>query len=316
MTKIDKVDVGTRLKQIMNEQNLKQIDILNKTLPLQKKYGVKIGKNYLSQYINNNVDPTTDRIYILAEALNVSESWLMGFDVPKERPIVNNNVISGTKAFSNNSGSITINNTTNEPVPVTIHNVDDVIKSQLTAHETQEDIQCVQKEMLKNIIALSATSEKILSVQKEILKVVKGNTIPFRPIENNTTEEDSFEYRVHERLSAGLGSYVEEDNYDYDTVYHDKKINYDIASWVYGDSMEPAYSDGEVALIKKTGFDYDGAVYAVVWDGKTYIKKVYREEDGLRLVSMNKKYSDKYAPYEEEPRVIGLVVGHFMPVEK
>ena len=66
--------------------------------------------------------------------------------------------------------------------------------------------------------------------------------------------------------------------------------------------MEPTYLNGEVVLIKQTGFDYDGAVYAVDWDGQTYIKKVYREEDGLRLVSLNKRYGDKFAPYDEDPR--------------
>ncbi|KSU24637.1 hypothetical protein N42_2258 [Lactococcus lactis subsp. lactis] len=28
--------------------------------------------------------------------------------------------------------------------------------------------------------------------------------------------------------------------------------------------MEPKYQNGSVALIRETGFDYDGAVYAVV----------------------------------------------------
>ena len=90
---------------------------------------------------------------------------------------------------------------------------------------------------------------------------------------------------------------------------------HDFASWVFGDSMEPTYLNGEVVLIKQTGFDYDGAVYAVDWDGQTYIKKVYREEDGLRLVSLNKRYGDKFAPYDEDPRIIGKIVGNFMPVE-
>ena len=73
--------------------------------------------------------------------------------------------------------------------------------------------------------------------------------------------------------------------------------------------------NGEVVLIKETGFDYDGAIYAVDWDGQTYIKKVYREKDGLRLVSINSKYKDKFAPYEEDPRIIGKIVGNFMPIE-
>ena len=79
--------------------------------------------------------------------------------------------------------------------------------------------------------------------------------------------------------------------------------------------MEPKYMNGEVVLIKETGFDYDGAVYAVDWDGQTYIKKVYKEKDGLRLVSINNKYKDKFAPYEEDPRIIGKIVGNFMPIE-
>ena len=82
------------------------------------------------------------------------------------------------------------------------------------------------------------------------------------------------------------------------------------------DSMEPKYSNGSVVLIKENGFDYTGAVYAVVWNGQTYIKQVYKETDGLRLVSINKKYQDLFAPFDDEPRVIGIVVGHFMPLER
>lgn len=127
-------------------------------------------------------------------------------------------------------------------------------------------------------------------------------------------EEDLFEYKVYEKLSAGTGfSYFNDGNYD--TVFYDKDLDHDFASWVFGDSMEPKYMNGEVVLIKETGFDYDGAVYAVEWDGQTYIKKVYREKDGLRLVSINNKYKDKFAPYDEDPRIIGKIVGNFMPIE-
>ena len=75
---------------------------------------------------------------------------------------------------------------------------------------------------------------------------------------------------------------------EYDTVYYDEELGHDFASWVSGDSMEPKYPNGSVALIRETGFDYNGAVYAVVWNEQTYIKRVYLEEDGLRLVSINK----------------------------
>lgn len=126
--------------------------------------------------------------------------------------------------------------------------------------------------------------------------------------------EKRSEYHVYEKLSAGIGASVYSDM-DYDVVYYNEELPHDFASWVDGNSMEPTYQNGEVALIRETGFDYDGAVYAVVWDSQTYIKKVYREEEGLRLVSINKDYPDKFAPFDENPRVVGKIVGHFMPLE-
>ena len=79
--------------------------------------------------------------------------------------------------------------------------------------------------------------------------------------------------------------------------------------------MEPKYQNGSVALLRETGFVYDGAVFAVVWNFQTFIKKVYREKEGLRLVSINKDYKDIYIPYEENPRIVGKIVGDFMPLE-
>lgn len=87
-----KTNISNRLKLLMSERNLKQVDILNKTLPLQVKYNVRLAKNDLSQYVNGKVEPNQERIFILAKALDVSEAWLMGFDVPRERVDKKDNV--------------------------------------------------------------------------------------------------------------------------------------------------------------------------------------------------------------------------------
>lgn len=129
-----------------------------------------------------------------------------------------------------------------------------------------------------------------------------------------SVSENFYEYHVYEKMSAGIGASVYDDK-DYDTVYFDEELAHDFASWVSGDSMEPKYQNGSVALIRETGFDYNGAVYAVVWNFQTFIKKVYREEEGLRLVSINKDYKDIYIPYDENPRIVGKIVGDFMPLE-
>lgn len=74
-----------RLKQIMNKHGMRQVDILRRCEPFAKKYGVKMTKSILSQYVSGKVEPGQDKLTILSLALGVSEAWLMGYDVPVER---------------------------------------------------------------------------------------------------------------------------------------------------------------------------------------------------------------------------------------
>ncbi len=74
-----------RLKQIISERGLKQVDILEACKPYCEKYGVSLKKNDLSQYIAGKVEPRQDKLSILGMALNVNEVWLMGYNVPSGR---------------------------------------------------------------------------------------------------------------------------------------------------------------------------------------------------------------------------------------
>jgi len=203
---------------------------------------------------------------------------------------------------------------TSLPIPGNVQKIADyfgVLKSTLDPRFASED----------SSIEITPTTSPIQSIYDQLEPPRQGKVLTYAESQlkeqNNkviTIEEKLFEYRVFEKLSAGTGfSYFNDGNYD--TVFYDKDLDHDFASWVFGDSMEPKYMNGEVVLIKETGFDYDGAIYAVDWDGQTYIKKVYKEKDGLRLVSINNKYKDKFAPYNEDPRIIGKIVGNFMPIE-
>ncbi|GFH41988.1 transcriptional regulator [Lactococcus hodotermopsidis] len=162
----------------------------------------------------------------------------------------------------------------------------------------------IAQELLSNFNQLDKTrKEEVMSfTEKQLAEQNDEKVVKLYP------------YKVYEKLSAGTGfSYMDDGSYD--MVYFDAEMSYDFASWVYGDSMEPVYADGSVALIKDTTFDYDGAIYAIDWDGQTYIKKVYKEEGGLRLVSINKKYADKFAPFDDEPRIVGKIIGNFFPID-
>ena len=74
-----------RLRRIMEERGLKQRDILEKAAPYCEKYKIKLNKSDLSQFVNGKVVPGQWKLTILGMALGVSETWLMGYDVPMER---------------------------------------------------------------------------------------------------------------------------------------------------------------------------------------------------------------------------------------
>ena len=67
-----KVSFKDRLQQAINENNIKPIDLANKT---------KLSKSLISGYLNGKYLARQDKLSILANALNVSEAWLMGYDV-------------------------------------------------------------------------------------------------------------------------------------------------------------------------------------------------------------------------------------------
>lgn len=70
-----------RLQKAMNIRNIKAAELSEKS---------GIPKSSLSEYIKGKYEAKQKGIYKLAKALNVSEGWLMGLDVPMERSFDNN----------------------------------------------------------------------------------------------------------------------------------------------------------------------------------------------------------------------------------
>lgn len=65
-----------RIKQALELRNMKQADLVERT---------GIGKSAISQYLSGKYVPKQKATHLIAKALNVSEAWLMGYNVPMER---------------------------------------------------------------------------------------------------------------------------------------------------------------------------------------------------------------------------------------
>ena len=71
-----KSSLKERLRTALLEVNMKPIELSERT---------GIPKSMISYYLNGKTKPKADRIYIICKELGVSEAWLLGYDVPKNR---------------------------------------------------------------------------------------------------------------------------------------------------------------------------------------------------------------------------------------
>ena len=66
---------ATRIRKALSIRNMTQSELCRRT---------KIATSAMSEYLKGLYDPKQDKLYIMAQALNVDPVWLMGFDVPME----------------------------------------------------------------------------------------------------------------------------------------------------------------------------------------------------------------------------------------
>lgn len=79
-----------RLREAMERKGMRQADVLEAAKLYSKVpsfEGVKLNKSDLSQYCSGKVEPKQDKLTLLGAVLDVTEAWLMGFDVPMQKPL-------------------------------------------------------------------------------------------------------------------------------------------------------------------------------------------------------------------------------------
>ncbi|MBU7227828.1 S24 family peptidase [Staphylococcus pseudintermedius] len=117
----------------------------------------------------------------------------------------------------------------------------------------------------------------------------------------------SEEVAVYGYASAGTGETLI-DGVEFTTQYNGHIPNHDFALQVNGDSMEPLFEDKEIIFVDKTKQINSGQIGIFVIDGEAYLKKVFINEEGIRLVSLNSKYPDLFFDKNNEIKVAGKVI--------
>lgn len=110
--------------------------------------------------------------------------------------------------------------------------------------------------------------------------------------------------RLQEAVEANLGSIT------MDTLFPD--LDDLFALRVTGFSMKDVgIYDGDFVLLMDTDVK-NGDIGAVLYDGETSLKKIYWDDNGLRLEPANPEYEDIIIEPDvfEEVRIIGKYIGH------
>ncbi len=68
--------IAQRLRKAMDAKGTKQADLMRAT---------GLDRGSISSYLSGKYEPKQKAIYRLSQALDVSEAWLLGYDVPMER---------------------------------------------------------------------------------------------------------------------------------------------------------------------------------------------------------------------------------------
>ena len=109
--------------------------------------------------------------------------------------------------------------------------------------------------------------------------------------------------------SAGTGQYLDSDSYELLEVDSTVPPSADFGIRVSGDSMVPRFADRQVAWVREQPTVENGEIGVFSYEGESYIKKFRQDGNGVRLISLNKAYSDISITNLDAFRIFGKVVG-------
>lgn len=199
-----------RLQKAMNIRNMKQVDLVEKT---------GLDKTLLSKYLSGISNARQDKLTALAEALQVNEIWLMGYDIPME--------------------SIPIKNIEKIKIPV------------------------------------------LGTVKAGYDYLAQENIIGYESIDNVSDPENYY------------------------------------ALQVTGNSMEPLFSDGDIAIVhKQDNFDSGNTCIILVNGDEATVKKVVRMDDGIDLIAMNPYYPVRHFSKNEMNEIPVKIIGKVVEARK
>lgn len=278
----------------MNER----IKKLRKTLGLtQQEFAENIGikRNTVAQYEIGRNEPIDAVISLICKAYNVSESWLRDGLGPMFVEITRDDQIA---AFIDSA----------------MKGEDANFKRRLLSVLSRlgEDEWALLERRLREVLGEHTDAPAVSSKPPQD---TKPKTIPVPTVRRRQgfTEVTVFD----QPAAAGLGNPVDippSHTEQYPSDYVPPKTNFGVL--ISGTSMEPKIPDGSTVFVQATPALDNGEIGIFVLDGKSYCKRLKKDEETVALHSINPQFEDIDIPPFSELRTLGRVLGGFDPRTK
>lgn len=277
-TKMKISNSAKRLGELMQMLNIRQTDLVEKT---------GIPKSAMSMYLNGKREPRQDKLSAIADAYNLNEAWLMGYDVPMER---NDNIHSASHLY---------NKLAKQGVDLSGEKADWKISGTLD----EETFNFVKQYMELDYIG-KCSIKNTLKQELDRIKNLEDARKQIEQLKNELAKrcKPRVLYTYMQKIaSAGTGFYF--DDIPSDTIEAPYCKGADFVIGVNGDSMEPDYHDRDKLYVQKvTSLSIADVGIFTVW-GECFVKEL--GEHGL--ISKNPAYDD--IAETDDVRLIGRVLG-------
>lgn len=118
-------------------------------------------------------------------------------------------------------------------------------------------------------------------------------------------------------VKAGYNYLAQENIIGYERIGNVSDIENYYALQVTGDSMEPLFSNGDIAIVhKQDDFDSGNTCIVLINGDEATVKKVVRMEDGIDLIAMNPYYPVRHFTKEEMSKIPVQIIGRVVEARK
>lgn len=139
---------------------------------------------------------------------------------------------------------------------------------------------------------------------------VPKNSIPIKNIEK-------IKIPVLGTVKAGYDYLVQENIIGYESIDNVSEPENYYALQVSGDSMEPLFSDGDIAIVhRQDDFDSGNTCIVLVNGDEATVKKVIKTDDGIDLIAMNPYYPVRHFTRNEMNEIPVKIIGKVIEARK